>query len=245
MTMTKNKRVTNLILLVLIVGIGLVFITSKDYLNRHRSESNNNEQDLYLPEANYLKFISLGHTGLVSDLVLAKALTYFGSHYYERQTFRFKHLKKLFFTAVEMDPMNKDAILMAGNILSDIDMPAAIEILERGRYYHPDSWKFPEMIGFQYYFKLKDAKKAAKYYELASRLPGHPPYVPSISGKLYEESGRYEEAIRVLYNFYSTTEDKRLKESFKQSILELQEKMKKRKPYPDLILPRTNTDKHR
>jgi hypothetical protein len=51
--------------------------------------------------------------------------------------------------------------------------------------------------------------------------------VPSLSGKFYQESGRYEEALRVLYNFYSTTRDKRLKESFKASIEAIRQKIKK------------------
>jgi tetratricopeptide (TPR) repeat protein len=223
-----NKNIKNILLLVLIVACGYVWNTSQDFLSRGNNTASEREEDLYLPETGYLKFISLGHNGLVSDLVLAKALTYFGSHYTQRRAFRFKHLKKLFFTAIDMDPMNKDAVLMAGNILSDIDTRSALEALEKGMKYHPRYWKFPEMIGFQYFFKLNDPGKAAAYYEMASKLPGHPPYIPSLSGKFYEESGMYEEAIRVLYNFYSTTEDKRLKESFKESIQALQEKIKNR-----------------
>jgi len=218
------------LVLILIVVFGLLLVVSQGYLSRHvvLTMENKKESDLYLPEPAYLAFISCGHEGLVADLVLAKALTYFGSHYYERHTFGFKHLKKLFFTAVEMDPMNRDAILLAGNILGNVDMRSAMEILKLGMFYHPQYWKFPEMMGFYYFFKLNNPLKAAQYYEMASRLPGHPPYVPSISGKLYEESGRYGEALRVLINFYTTAEDKRLKESFKQSILELEEKIKKR-----------------
>jgi tetratricopeptide (TPR) repeat protein len=181
-----------------------------------------------LPETAYLKFIALGHDGLISDLVLAKALTYFGSHYQQRRHFSFKHLKKLFKTAIEMDPLNKEAILLAGNVLSDIDVNDAIDILKLGMTYHPRYWKFPEMIGYHYFFRLNDSLNAGKYYEIAAKLPDHPPYVPSLSGKFYQESGRYEEAIRVLNNFYITTEDKRLKQSFADSIKAIEEKIKTR-----------------
>lgn len=223
-----KKSLIPILLIAAMILCGVGVIVSRGFLSSQLKGTGEKEQDLYLPDPVYLKFIAAGHDGLVSDLVLAKAMTYYGSHYRERGKFTFKHLKKLFFTAIEMDPLNIDACLLAGNILSEIDIHGAIEILKLGMRNNPESWKFPEMIGFKYWYKLKDSKKAARYYEIASHLPGHPPYIPSISGKLYEENGRYNEAIRVLYNFYSTTQDKRLKESFKQSILELQERINHR-----------------
>lgn len=221
-----SKRLHHsIVILIAVLVFGFFLVVSRAYLAQNQAEFKR-ERDLYLPEANYLKFIALGHDGLVSDLVLAKALMYYGSHYKERTHFSFKHLKKLFVTAGKMDPKNKDAFLMAGNILSDIDVHDAIDVLKLGMQYHPRYWKFPEMIGFHYFYRLNDSYNAGKYYELAANMPGHPPYVPSLSGKFYQESGRYEEAVRVLYNFYSTTSDKRLKKSFKQSIEQLQERIK-------------------
>jgi tetratricopeptide (TPR) repeat protein len=224
------------LILVLILFCGYLLITSRQHLNRYHHtpitglESSNfsQEGDLYLPEAPYLKFISLGNDGLVADLVLAKALTYFGSHYKQRHSFRFKHLKKLFMTAVQMDPHNKEVFLLAGNVLSDINVRDAIDILKLGMYYHPKYWKFPEMIGYHYFFRLNDSLNAGKYYELAAGMPDHPPYVPSLSGKFYQESGRYQEALRVLHNFYSTTNDEHLKASFEDSIHAIEEKIKTR-----------------
>ncbi|MGE5343047.1 MAG: tetratricopeptide repeat protein [Candidatus Omnitrophota bacterium] len=226
----KKNRLSTVMLILLGMGCGCGWILSQRALitSRHHSNAPETETDLYLPEPRYLTFISLGHHELVADLVLAKTLSYYGSHYYQRKNFAFKHLKKLFLTAVELDPLNRDAFLMAGNTLADIDTRAAIEILTLGMRYHPQYWKFPEMIGYHYFFRLKDPARAAQYYELASTLPGHPPYVPSLSGKFYEEIGRYEQAIRVLYNFYSTTTDKRLKQSFKASIDEIAEKLRNR-----------------
>lgn len=214
--------------LLLILLCGFLLVRSQRSLTRAAAAAGEMEKegDLYLPEVSYLKFISLGHDGLMADLVLAKALTYYGSHYYERNTFPFKYIKKLFFTAVQLDPMNREAFLMANNILGSIDARDAVEILELGMSFHPDYWKFPEMIGFNYFYHLKDPRNAARYYELAAKLPGHPPYVPSLAGKFYRESGRYEDAVRVLYNFYSTTEDKRLKDSFKAYIEAVREQMR-------------------
>jgi len=226
----KRILITNSLLLLCFVMAGTALYWSRDFLTADRRVVPDSEQtverDLYLPEADYLKFISLGHDGLISDVILAKALTYYGSHYKTRHTFTFKHLKKLFSTALKMDPRNVEGFLMAGNLLSGIDVQEAIDILKLGMSFHPQHWKFPEMIGYIYFYQLKDSANAGKYYELAAGMPGHPPYIPSLSGKFYQESGRYKEALRVLHNFYSTTTDKRLKESFKQSIDEVEKRLK-------------------
>jgi tetratricopeptide (TPR) repeat protein len=231
-----GKRGRWLLPVILLVS-GVALIWSQQYLGRYREAPVQKERDLYLPEAGYLKFVSLGHDGLVSDLVLARAMTYYGSHYRERGTFEFRHLKKLFATAIRMDPLNTDAILLAGNILAQKKVEDAVEVLKLGMRYHPDNWKFPEMIGYNYFFRMNDSHRAAQYYEKAAALPGHPPYVPSMSGKLYSESGRYMEAVRVLNNFYTTATDRRLKKSFKESIDRILERMKKKDYYLKASIP--------
>lgn len=216
----KKENPVRLLVLALILLAGGFIHFSQRALSYHRDAAAeiDHEEDIYLPDTSYLKFISLGHDNLIADVVLAEALVYYGSHYYQRRTFTFKHQKKLFFTALEMDPLNRDAFILANNILCRIDVRDAIEALELGMKHHPDYWKFPELIGFNYFYYLNDPYTAARYYEQAARLPGHPPYVPSLSGKLYSESGYYEDAVRVLHNFYSTTDDPRLKKSFRDTI---------------------------
>ncbi len=228
----KPQTRNNLLILIAIIAAGILFIHARQTLttlNTAETSHMEKEHELYLPDASYLKYISMGHDGLIADLVLAKTLTYYGSHYSQRETFKFKHLRKLFFTAVEMDPLNKEAFLLANNTLKDVNINDAMGILKRGMKHHPQYWKFPEMIGFNYFYNLNDYHNAAKYYELAAQMPDHPPYVPSLSGKFYQESGRYEDALRVLYNFYGTTEDKLMKNSFKESILAVEEKIRKQR----------------
>lgn len=222
----KLKYFKTFIIIIILLSIMLV---SQYYLSIEKKIELKEESDLYMPEVPYLKFISLGFDGLIADLVLAKALTYYGNHYFQRNIFKYKHLKKLFFTAVEMDPNNKDAFIMGNNILKTVDpsSKSSIEILKRGAFYHPKYWKFPEMIGFNYYYSLDEPEMAAKYYEIASKqykfdksvVNGNTPspYVISLSGKFYEESGKYHEALRVLKKFYETTRDKRLKRNFLDS----------------------------
>lgn len=183
---------------------------------------------LYLPSGNYLRTLSMGNPSFVGDLIMARALTYFGSHYYQRG-YKYEWLYHLFDVLTDIDPYNKESYLIGARLLTLVDVNLSNKLLEKGMKYHPYYWKIPELIGFNYFYHLKEPDKAAKYYEIASNLPGHPPYVPSLAGKFYSEIGMFEEAIKVLKNFYETTEDKRLKEDFGEQIQELEQKIRERR----------------
>lgn len=182
------------------------------------------EGALYLPAAEYLRFLSLGNDGLAADLVLARALTYYGAHHFERD-FPYRHLENLLSTAVKLQPDNEDAVILSANLLAPRQPHAAIRILSIGMKHSPRSWKFPEMIGFCYFFHLKDDFRAARYYEIAAGKPGHPPYVPSLAARFYRESGRLALAVRVLANFHAATRDPRLKADFARQIERLLQEM--------------------
>jgi hypothetical protein len=174
-----------------------------------------------LPGADAVRVLALGQEALVADLLMARALSYYGAHYRHQADLDFTALLGLFRLALELDPDNIDACLLAANLVVETRPRDAIALLEDGRLRNPESWKLPEMIGFTYYFALHDAARAARYYELAAHLPGHPPYVPSLASKFYQESGSVEHALRVLTNFYATTRNPRLKRNFGQMIEKL------------------------
>jgi endonuclease YncB( thermonuclease family) len=223
----RKKIKYSTIILVVLLTAGL--IVAQIYLKRMGSTYDMQMiTDWNFPDYNFLNLISLGNQIVVSDLINAKALTYFGKNYKKQEDLSFPLLEQMLISAIKLDPDNKEGILLAGNLLAGEHSQTSIRILKMGMSYHPKYWKFPEMIGFQYFFYLKNNLKAAKYYETASRLPEHPPYVPSLSGKFYVESGRISEAIRVLNNFFQTAKDPRLKKSFKKTILKLQKDLEEK-----------------
>jgi tetratricopeptide (TPR) repeat protein len=120
--------------------------------------------------------------------------------------------------AVELDPYYYDAYWYGATFLPPRE---AIALLEKARRRFPHDWKLPEMIGFLYQLHLRDYRTAARYYEQAAALPGHPPYVPSLAGRFYTEEGDLESAIRVLENFYATCERADLKEDFGRRLTQL------------------------
>lgn len=210
-------------ILLLLALAGAYFTVNEFYKLRRAKPA---ESILYVPTGKSVKFMALNFREIAADYLMARALTYFGSHYYEKN-FPYKWLYNLFDATTTVDPLNREAFLMGARLLTVKDVNLSLKLLKKGMKYHPKDWKFPEMIGFIYFFYLKNPAKAATWYDRASKLPGHPPYVPSLASKFYTEVGKYKEAIRVLYNFYITTKDKRLKAIFKRDIEKLQKKLQK------------------
>ncbi|MCD6455039.1 MAG: hypothetical protein J7L62_07040 [Candidatus Aminicenantes bacterium] len=208
--------------LILIPAILGIFFSVDEFYRIRREKPP--ESILYVPKGKYVKVMVMNFREIVADYLLARALVYFGAHFYEK-AFPYKWLYNLFDAATTVDPFNREAFMMGARLLTVRDVHLSIKLLKKGMKYHSNYWKFPEMVGFIYFFYLKDPAKAAIWYDKASRLPGHPPYVPSLASKFYTEAGKYRAAIRVLYNFYITTKDKRLKAIFKKDIERLQKRL--------------------
>lgn len=212
------------ILFIFVILLISLSIFTNIELGRKKTFGKSPEVFLYLPSGKYLDFISVGYNSFFGDLLLAQALIYFGRHYYEQERqFSYPWLYHLFDVVTDMDSHNKEAFLMGGRLVAMVDVEKSAVLLQKGMKHHPNYWKFPHLIGYNYFYYLDDYYNAAKYYEIASKMPGHPPYVPSLSGKFYRDVGKFEEAIRVLKNFYKTTEDERLKRDFKEDIERIQE----------------------
>ncbi len=173
-----------------------------------------------LPPGKYMRVLTLGNKEIIGDILLSRALTYYGSHYYEKK-YQYPYLFDFFKDVCELDRLNLQAYLMGGRLLSERFPHKATKLLRKGAKTLDKSWKIPELTGFIYYYNIKDKHLAAKYYEIASEKPFHPPYLPSLSSKFYREYGDIENAIKVLYSFYINTNDKRLKKSFKYDIEKL------------------------
>ena len=212
----KYKTLIASIVMLVLLGGGSYLSAKKLYFMRDMYPSS--EDPLYLPNSNYLKMLSLDCDGLLSDIFWIKGSIYFGSQYRKKQN-EYKWLYHMLDLSTDLDPKYYDVYWYGSSILPTVE--ESIRFLEKGRKHFPVDWKIPEMIGFYYHFYLKDCLSAAKYYEIASLLPGHPPYVPSLSGRFYTEAGDMDSAIRVLNNFYVTCDKSDLKEDFAKRIKQL------------------------
>ncbi|MFH0925021.1 MAG: hypothetical protein V1872_05225 [bacterium] len=210
----EKKRYLNFILPFILIGVIAISIYKLDFIEKKKQEDL-----LYLPRPEYIKMMCLDFEGFMADLYWIKGILYFGSHYQDH-TFQYKWLYNLFDLASTLDSYYYDIYWSGSLVLTDYQQ--ANNLLEKGRVYFPDNWKLPEMIGFNYHHYGRDLAKAAQYYAIAGKLPGHPPYVPSLSARFYNETGNIEEAIKVLKNFRDTTEDEKQREEFTKKIHQLE-----------------------
>ena len=212
----KNSTLSISIIIVLLLGGGSYLSAKK--LNYIRDSYPTREDPLYLPNGSYLKVLALDFDSLLSDLFWIKGSIYFGSHYRKKEQ-DYTLLYHLLDLSTDLDPQYYDVYWYGSSILPSVE--ESIRFLEKARGNFPDDWKLPEMIGFYYHYYLKDYSSAGRYYEIASRLPGHPPYVPSLAGRFYNQAGDIDAAIRVLKNFHDTCDREDLQKDFAKRIKQL------------------------
>lgn len=221
--MKKVKR------LVLPLLVGALFLTSLHMLDHLRGPADHFGPVLPRFRSGSLSFFALGHAALLSDLLMARGLSHFGAHQREGNPEVLSGLGQLFAQAFRLDPSNRELPLFGASILGGIHLRAALSLLELGMSRHPREWRFPEFAGFLRYYHAGDSLSAARYYEKASRLPGHPPFVPSISSRLYEESGLLKQAIGVLRNLAGESEDGKVRRGFEERVDQLEERLRQRR----------------
>lgn len=219
-----------------------LFVLSLFMLNRQKQQPiDSGPEPLPHFRKNTLSLFTFGHRALVSDFLMARGLSYYGGHRTSLKEVSFSDLKNLFSLAFYLDPQNRELILLGTNLLVEKSLKDALSLLHEGMRFHPDYWKFPEMAGFLYYYYAKEPILAARFYERASRLPGHPPFVPSISSKLYEESGFFNQAIRVLRNLAQENNDERVQQSFEERIGEIEGRLRLRRFRVPVVLEAVDT----
>lgn len=192
-----------IISVVIILAIAQVFIQKR--LEAYRSVEK--ESLLYLPSGKYLQPLTLGYNQMVADLLWIKTVAYFGGHYMTDKEYPWLfHILNLI---IDLDPRFDFPYYFGGIVLSLEASQAenANKILERGIEAYPINWQYPFYIGFNLYYHLGDPLKAAPYIERASILPGAPQFTKTLSGTLYEKSGKHNTALDFFREVYKNTSD--------------------------------------
>ena len=146
------------------------------------------EETNLVPPLAVLQTINLGYDTLFADFIWFKSLNYFATHFFREREYLF--LEDYVFTITDLDPYFKivyewGAVVIVSGRSSDADAPVetSFRILKKGMTYFPDYWRFPFLIGWDYMVEIhpKDPelkkeykKRAIKYFQRASVLPGAP-----------------------------------------------------------------------
>ena len=168
----------------------------------------------YVPKAEHIKPVLLGHEALLADLVWIKTLGYFADEMLSGKNP--KYLDALINFATDLDPRFEKLYIWAGAVtmygtigaITKEKVYASNRILEKGWQYiqndpigwkHvPDYWLIPQMIGFNYAIELGDKRKGAPFIAMAGQIPGAPSLYKTWAATLYNKAGDLENATKYL-----------------------------------------------
>jgi hypothetical protein len=92
------------------------------------------------------------------------------------------------------------------------EFPAGAEILRRGMAKNPTSWELPFEIGFLNFTNRVDYDIAARYLDLASRMPNAPERAKRFAAFVYTRAGEADSSIRLWEAYKEYTDNPYLKE---------------------------------
>jgi hypothetical protein len=189
-------------------------------LDQWRSSQQKFQQLRYLPDGQYLRAASLGYRELVADVLWLQIIQAMGERKVSKEVGSW--LYRAFDIVTTVDPRFVRAYEAGGIALCTlVVMPEeSNSLLEKGMLNHPDEWKFPFLLGINYYFELYDDAKAADYIARAARLSGAPEYLPLFAARLYASAREPQQAIEFLVGIHERTTDEGLKRVFEERLKE-------------------------
>jgi len=135
------------------------------------------EELSYYPSGQFLKPATLGHAATAADLAWLRAVQYYGQH--RTTDNEYVRMGHVFDILTSLDPAFEPAYVFGAFALAQEgrDFPAAERLMERGLEANPASGSLAFQLGFLYYVRPggRDLKRAAEYFEQASRQPDGPP----------------------------------------------------------------------
>ena len=177
------------------------------------------EKLIYIPNARFTKVASLGFHAVLADLLWARAVVYFGEHYLTDKDYSW--LYRILDAVTTLDPKNILAYRFGGSLLAleQQDVEKSIALLEKGIQNNPgEDWRLYFLLGFDYFYFIRDHVSAAKYLEIASRMPGHPKYLPRLAARMYAKAEDLDTALRFLEEMYMQYDDQKVKSAIAERI---------------------------
>ncbi|RPI11524.1 MAG: tetratricopeptide repeat protein [Zetaproteobacteria bacterium] len=150
-----------------------------------------------LPPPAALRVASLGFREMAADVVWLLAVQYIGGHVSSHR--QLPHLQRLVETVVDLDPHFVDGYTLGALFIAYTggNIPAALDLLERGHRANPTRWEPSHDLARTYYLDLKDYPRALHWFQIADRIPGRPHYVPRFIARLYAATGERETALEL------------------------------------------------
>ncbi|MBI3627615.1 MAG: hypothetical protein HY220_02625 [Candidatus Sungbacteria bacterium] len=194
------------------LALWALIITSQYQWDRLRGKTD--PLPFLVPPPRTVRAIDLGLHNAAANLLWLNTIQEFSD-------IRWKHYEKIFVSNIntinELDPKFSYPYAFAAIIIPAID-PAktniAIEIGKRGVLNSPADWRIPYYVALDYHTLGKRAD-AARYFDIASRVPGAPEAVKTIAANYGAAKNIRVQTEQIWTSIYETSNDEVLRERAK------------------------------
>jgi len=216
-----SLRCKNYLIPALLVPIALSIYITQIHIERHKGIEQRIEKVMFLPKGEYLKPAVIGYEQLVGDILWLHAIQVIGDKVVTPQGYDWAYHALDIVTT--LDPKFAYAYQLGGVTLSALGNRPDLSnmLLEKGVRENPEVWQIPFYMGFNNFFYLNNYAAAAEYMDKASKLPGHPAYLPKLAARLYVQAGNPDVALEFLNKMSHEAKDEKVQSALEQMIKEI------------------------
>jgi len=170
------------------------------------------EELAQLPRGEYLKAALLGYDNLGADVLWLRLLQVLGKK--RNTTDEYEWIYHAMDVITTLDPQYGYVYYVGGVVLTNLAnrVDLSNRLLEKGFKENPKVWNIPFLLGYNHYFILGDAAKAAEYIAAAARLESGPAYLPGLASRMYAEANSPDTALQFLEALWRQTSDAGMRE---------------------------------
>lgn len=210
--------------------IGIVLIVSLAALSMNLDEISTEKRQLevlYLPSGQFLEQVSLGYRNLAADILWFRTIQYYGGYRQGENDIKlFTHLVDVI---TDLDPQFAFAYLFGGLIIAEDlgHFDEGVAFIEKGIENNPTDWWLVFELGFLHYVNMenRDLEAAARYFELASRLPGADEITKRFAAFVAARAGHVRTSIVMWDELSRTSGNPYIRELAKEYIAKLEKQL--------------------
>jgi tetratricopeptide (TPR) repeat protein len=168
---------------------------------------------LYVTSGEVAKRLTLSYDALFADIYWIRAIQHYGGERGANRPKRYDLLYPLLDLTTSLDPRFTVAYRFGAIFLME-PYPGgagrpdlAIKLLEKSIQQTPERWEYYLDIGFVYYWRLSDYKKAAEWFQRGGNLPGGPWWLRSYAAVMLAKGGDRQSSRFLWHNIYNTAGD--------------------------------------
>ena len=167
-------------------------------------------EDVYrfVPNGYAVRVIALGYHTMVADLTWVRAVLLFAEAKHDKDSPENKLLAGMLRTVSVLDPHWRTPHFYGGGMLRvNGDIDASDEIYARGMAGLPNDPYFPFSLAMNAYLYRKDVVRAARFLDIAAKVPGAPSWYAAAAGGVLDKDGRTSAALQYLREQIETSTD--------------------------------------